>query len=141
MVSHAIMEQTEGMGSSTKLAETGTFARWVQDIRNAKRMTQEQFAEALRVSRATVAKWETGAGFARQKQNDALRVMAASVGIPASPHLSPSDLRENEAGAAFGSTEHQLLKLFRQLAPEDQVNTIVHAANLLVRRAGPSTQS
>ena len=39
------------------------FAENLRDIRNKRNITQEQLAQMLSVSRQTVSKWESGAGY------------------------------------------------------------------------------
>lgn len=132
MEASAAIGQLGSMSRSSKLANEGTFARWVQDIRHAKRLSQEEFAEALGVSRTSVASWETGAGYARQKQHERLRAMALAAGLPTAPHLSND---EEGASAPSSSTEGTLLRLFRQLGAAEQVKVVAQVAELLVREA------
>ena len=39
------------------------FSKKIQELRNKNKLTQEQFAEKLYVSRTAVSKWESGKGY------------------------------------------------------------------------------
>ena len=65
------------------------FSKKIQELRNKNKLTQEQFAEKLYVSRTAVSKWESGKGY---PSIDSLKALSKFFGITIDELLSGEEL-------------------------------------------------
>lgn len=125
------------MAGKSKLGGLETVGRWVQDIRHAKRQTQEAFAEVLGVSRQTVAKWETGKAEPAFEHSDRLRKLAVEAGVPPfhGQASRPDEARGEDA------LEAKLLRIFRMLSREQQLEVMLSASERALARTPPTPRT
>jgi transcriptional regulator with XRE-family HTH domain len=67
-------------------------ARRIKALRREKDMTQADLAEKLKVSRASIANWETGI---RSPDFNSIRIMSQLFGVPIDYFLGKTDYRYN----------------------------------------------
>lgn len=97
-----------------------TVGERIRAMRLANKMTQEDFAAKLGVSRSAIAQWETDrAGQVRANMERIAKVLKTSVGYLAS----------GEAGSLQGE-EQTLMRLYRECSKEDQKLMMQTAARL-----------
>ena len=102
----------------------------IKEVRQERRWTQDQLAQAVGVSRSAVAQWETGR--AGQITGNLTRIAATlEVGVEYLMHgsdkLAPAEVRLGD--------ELALLRLYRECGPEDR-QVILRLARRLTLNPG-----
>lgn len=115
-------------------APRGTPRRFVQDVRKARGETQEAFAAELKVSRQTVANWESGKFEPSSETMNQLRKWAVEAGM--SPNLLTQS--PDPTPGSSGKTEDDLVGLLRLMTPEQQFQVVLFAAKVLGQEAQAS---
>lgn len=85
------------------------FANKLQELRRNKRITQEQLAQALFVSRAAVSKWESGRGY---PNIESLKYIARFYGVTVDSLLSADEVTELAQTEQRRNSEHAVRLVF-----------------------------
>lgn len=112
-------------------APRGTLKRFIQDIRKSRRKTQEAFAEELKVSRQTVANWESGKFEPTSELMEQLTKWAVEAGMSATLATQGQDASPD---TARGNAE-RLVKLLRMMTTEQQLDVVLYAAQMVAEEA------
>ena len=92
----------------------------LKEIRTKRKISQSKLADAIGVSRSTIAMWETGGS---QPDNDNLKSLSQYFSVTTDYLLGREDntktLEEQLSGKEFA-----LLGNFRELTPEDQEDVV-----------------
>jgi transcriptional regulator with XRE-family HTH domain len=110
------------------MSTPGEIGERIRVARQERRITQEELASAVGVSRSAVAQWETGRS-GQVTGNLARIAQVLGVGVEFLMHGSgPSGLPE-----AHSADEAAMLRLYRDCAPEDR-QLLLRTAVRLARR-------
>ena len=107
----------------------------IRIARQALGMTQEELARAVGVSRSAVAQWETDrAGQVRGNLSKVAAILRVSLA-----YLVDGDVELGADGAAEGSVERALLRLYRACSDDDRA-FLVRTAKRLARESEQTSQ-
>lgn len=109
------------------MSEPAQIGARIREVRQERRWTQDQLAQAVGVSRSAVAQWETGR--AGQVTGNLTRI-AASLDVGVEHLMYGSDKRG--PSAVRQGDEMALVRLYRECTPEDRQMILRMARRLAV---------
>ena len=101
-------------------------------LRRMRGMTQQNFADALGVSRGLVARWETGRG----GETPYLEQIAAALAVPVEAFLTGMSSRSFQETLTID--ERRLLGLYRSGTPTERLMMLHEVVRVRMRSAPPA---